>query len=220
MISTPVTLDVIATHGLATVQTNRPALSNTASTDASKSTVKPLEFNHAITYVNKIKNCYSSNPKTYPTFLDILQTYQRDARPIQEHLNHPGKFTEEDLPNYEDEDEDEENDFIDSNVNDRNDFQDSDSDDLVDFQVSDYVNDLKLNDDEIHEAMTCNEECIRAQYNTEEEFERLNHYQDPHLIQQYKDQLMVFVRPYITDLYDPRGDGRSSAHTSETEWVL
>ncbi|KAH9814418.1 hypothetical protein DFH28DRAFT_1082996 [Melampsora americana] len=80
----PVTLDVIATHGLATVRTNSPALSNTASTDASKSTVKPLEFNHAITYVNKIKNRYSSDPKTYQTFLDILQTYQRDARPIQE----------------------------------------------------------------------------------------------------------------------------------------
>lgn len=80
----PVTLDVIATHGLGTVRTNSPALSNTASTDASKSTVKPLEFNHAITYVNKIKNRYSSDPKTYQTFLDILQTYQRDARPIQE----------------------------------------------------------------------------------------------------------------------------------------
>ncbi|CAH7685673.1 paired amphipathic helix, partial [Phakopsora pachyrhizi] len=38
----------------------------------------------AITYVNKIKNCYAGNPKTYQTFLDILQTYQRDARPIQE----------------------------------------------------------------------------------------------------------------------------------------
>ncbi|EGF99814.1 uncharacterized protein MELLADRAFT_94093 [Melampsora larici-populina 98AG31] len=80
----PVTLDVIATHGLGTVRTNSPALSNTASTDASKSTVKPLEFNHAITYVNKIKNRYSSDPKTYQTFLDILQTYQRDAKPIQE----------------------------------------------------------------------------------------------------------------------------------------
>ncbi|KAG0143975.1 hypothetical protein CROQUDRAFT_65528 [Cronartium quercuum f. sp. fusiforme G11] len=80
----PVTLDVVANHNLAPNRTNSPALSNTTSTDASKSTVKPLEFNHAITYVNKIKNRYSGDPKTYQTFLDILQTYQRDARPIQE----------------------------------------------------------------------------------------------------------------------------------------
>ncbi|CAH7687025.1 hypothetical protein PPACK8108_LOCUS21748 [Phakopsora pachyrhizi] len=58
--------------------------SGNTTNDASKPTVKPLEFNHAITYVNKIKNCYTGNPKTYQIFLDILQTYQRDARPIQE----------------------------------------------------------------------------------------------------------------------------------------
>ncbi|MBW0489565.1 hypothetical protein O181_029280 [Austropuccinia psidii MF-1] len=58
--------------------------SNQSNLDSSKPVVKPLEFNHAITYVNKIKNRYASDPKTYQTFLDILQTYQRDARPIQE----------------------------------------------------------------------------------------------------------------------------------------
>lgn len=83
----PVTLDVVANHSLVPNGTNSPALSNTTSIDASKSTAKPLEFNHAITYVNKIKNRYSGDPKTYQTFLDILQTYQRDARPIQE-VNH------------------------------------------------------------------------------------------------------------------------------------
>lgn len=45
---------------------------------------KPLEFNHAISYVNKIKNRYANEPQTYQTFLDILQRYQRDTRPLSE----------------------------------------------------------------------------------------------------------------------------------------
>lgn len=45
---------------------------------------KPVEFNHAINYVNKIKNRFSNEPDTYKHFLEILQTYQKDAKPIQE----------------------------------------------------------------------------------------------------------------------------------------
>ncbi|KAI8461296.1 hypothetical protein BY996DRAFT_4573648 [Phakopsora pachyrhizi] len=77
--SMSISLDAMANH-------TRFAESSSGNTtnDASKPTVKPLEFNHAITYVNKIKNRYAGDPKTYQTFLDILQTYQRDARPIQE----------------------------------------------------------------------------------------------------------------------------------------
>ncbi|ORY80409.1 hypothetical protein BCR37DRAFT_369309 [Protomyces lactucae-debilis] len=45
---------------------------------------KPVEFNHAINYVNKIKTRFSNEPDTYKHFLEILQTYQKDARPIQE----------------------------------------------------------------------------------------------------------------------------------------
>ncbi|GAA6061549.1 hypothetical protein JCM10212_001081, partial [Sporobolomyces blumeae] len=43
-----------------------------------------MEFNHAITYVNKIKTRFAKEPDTYKTFLEILQTYQKDGRPIQE----------------------------------------------------------------------------------------------------------------------------------------
>ncbi|BFZ55914.1 Transcriptional regulatory protein sin3 [Savitreella phatthalungensis] len=45
---------------------------------------KPVEFNHAINYVNKIKQRFSGEPDTYKHFLEILQTYQKDAKPIQE----------------------------------------------------------------------------------------------------------------------------------------
>ena len=61
----------------------------------------PVEFNHAIGYVNKIKvtilkrsssindadepqNRFSSQPEIYKQFLEILQTYQRESKPIQD----------------------------------------------------------------------------------------------------------------------------------------
>ncbi|KAJ3087675.1 Transcriptional regulatory protein sin3 [Quaeritorhiza haematococci] len=44
----------------------------------------PVEFNHAINYVNKIKNRFASEPETYKNFLEILQTYQKESKPIQE----------------------------------------------------------------------------------------------------------------------------------------
>ncbi|KXS16514.1 hypothetical protein M427DRAFT_154438 [Gonapodya prolifera JEL478] len=43
-----------------------------------------VEFNHAISYVNKIKNRFASEPDTYKQFLEILQTYQKEQKPIQE----------------------------------------------------------------------------------------------------------------------------------------
>lgn len=44
----------------------------------------PAEFNHAINFVNKIKNRFTSRPDTYKSFLEILQTYQKEQRPIQD----------------------------------------------------------------------------------------------------------------------------------------
>ena len=44
----------------------------------------PVEFNHAISYVNKIKNRFAAHPEIYKQFLEILQTYQREAKPIQD----------------------------------------------------------------------------------------------------------------------------------------
>ncbi|CAH7673482.1 hypothetical protein PPACK8108_LOCUS8333 [Phakopsora pachyrhizi] len=84
--SMSISLDAMANH----TQFDESSSGNTTN-DASKPMVKPLEFNHAITYVNKIKNCYAGDPKTHKTFLDILQTYQRDARPIQEGAEETGE---------------------------------------------------------------------------------------------------------------------------------
>lgn len=44
----------------------------------------PVEFNHAINYVNKIKTRFGNDPTTYKNFLEILQTYQKEQKPIKE----------------------------------------------------------------------------------------------------------------------------------------
>ncbi|KAL7273296.1 Transcriptional regulatory protein sin3 [Rhizina undulata] len=50
----------------------------------SKTGKGPVEFNHAISYVNKIKNRFAQQPDIYKNFLEILQTYQRENKPIQD----------------------------------------------------------------------------------------------------------------------------------------
>lgn len=44
----------------------------------------PVEFNHAINYVNKIKTRFANDQSTYKHFLEILQNYQKDNKPIKE----------------------------------------------------------------------------------------------------------------------------------------
>lgn len=43
-----------------------------------------VEFNHAINYVNKIKNRFQNQPEKYKRFLEILHTYQKEQRGIKE----------------------------------------------------------------------------------------------------------------------------------------
>ncbi|XP_075168581.1 SIN3 transcription regulator family member A isoform X2 [Haematobia irritans] len=45
---------------------------------------QPVEFNHAITYVNKIKNRFQNQPEKYKKFLEILHTYQKEQKVIKE----------------------------------------------------------------------------------------------------------------------------------------
>ncbi|KAI8645248.1 hypothetical protein BD408DRAFT_412043 [Parasitella parasitica] len=44
----------------------------------------PVEFNHAINYVNRIKNRFAHNPNIYKQFLEVLQTYQKEQKPIEQ----------------------------------------------------------------------------------------------------------------------------------------
>ncbi|PBP19871.1 hypothetical protein BUE80_DR009373 [Diplocarpon rosae] len=60
----------------------QPGLNNGAQPGLEKR--GPVEFNHAISYVNKIKNRFQDRPEIYKQFLEILQTYQRESKPIQD----------------------------------------------------------------------------------------------------------------------------------------
>ncbi|EDV28962.1 uncharacterized protein TRIADDRAFT_52359 [Trichoplax adhaerens] len=44
----------------------------------------PMEFNHAINYVNKIKNRFKEQPNVYRDFLEILHSYQKEQKSIRE----------------------------------------------------------------------------------------------------------------------------------------
>lgn len=57
------------------VQSHTPVSSTPASAPPLQNN-QPVEFNHAINYVNKIKNRFQGQPDIYKAFLEILHTYQ------------------------------------------------------------------------------------------------------------------------------------------------
>ncbi|KAL0268238.1 UNVERIFIED_CONTAM: hypothetical protein PYX00_010266 [Menopon gallinae] len=70
------------------------ALSNVDSSHPTPQS-QPVEFNHAINYVNKIKNRFQGQPDKYKRFLEILHTYQKEQRNIKEGASGPGKHLTE-----------------------------------------------------------------------------------------------------------------------------
>ncbi|XP_078730640.1 paired amphipathic helix protein Sin3a isoform X2 [Lampetra fluviatilis] len=59
---------------------------------------QPVEFNHAINYVNKIKNRFQGQPDIYKAFLEILHTYQKEQRNMKESGgNYLPKLTEQEV---------------------------------------------------------------------------------------------------------------------------
>ncbi|XP_050673536.1 paired amphipathic helix protein Sin3a isoform X4 [Leptidea sinapis] len=57
---------------------------NTGASHGSTTAGQPVEFNHAIEYVNKIKSRFSRQPDKYKRFLEILHAYQRGHRDLKE----------------------------------------------------------------------------------------------------------------------------------------
>ncbi|CAA7408525.1 unnamed protein product [Spirodela intermedia] len=45
---------------------------------------KPVEFEEAINFVNKIKTCFKNDERIYKTFLDILNMYRKESKSIAE----------------------------------------------------------------------------------------------------------------------------------------
>ena len=69
-----------------TAATNSATVANGAASSASggNTAQQPVEFNHAINYVNKIKNRFQGQPEIYKQFLEILHTYQKEQRSLKE----------------------------------------------------------------------------------------------------------------------------------------
>ncbi|XP_061526323.1 paired amphipathic helix protein Sin3a-like isoform X1 [Phycodurus eques] len=65
------------------VQSHTP-VSSTPSGGPPPQNNQPVEFNHAINYVNKIKNRFQGQPDIYKAFLEILHTYQKEQRNAKE----------------------------------------------------------------------------------------------------------------------------------------
>ncbi|MCH0628478.1 hypothetical protein JNB11_00605 [Kocuria palustris] len=68
-------------------QPQQPVLLAATTSEAAAASQVPggqIEFNHAINYVNKIKTRFANQPDIYKQFLEILQTYQREQKPIGE----------------------------------------------------------------------------------------------------------------------------------------
>lgn len=47
-------------------------------------TEPPVDFDDAVSYVQKVKHRFLDQPDTYRQFLEILKTYQRESTPVQE----------------------------------------------------------------------------------------------------------------------------------------
>ncbi|XP_048469911.1 paired amphipathic helix protein Sin3a-like [Rhincodon typus] len=57
--------------------------------DPSSNEPHPVEFDNAISYVNKIKNRYLERPEVYKSFLEILHTYQKEQLIVKDTKGKP-----------------------------------------------------------------------------------------------------------------------------------
>ncbi|XP_061739160.1 paired amphipathic helix protein Sin3b isoform X3 [Nerophis ophidion] len=67
---------------LASRESQNPAATSSVSPPASETS--PVEFDSAISYVNKIKNRFLDHPEIYRAFLEILHTYQKEQLEVKE----------------------------------------------------------------------------------------------------------------------------------------
>ncbi|XP_053206939.1 paired amphipathic helix protein Sin3a-like isoform X2 [Panonychus citri] len=59
--------------------------------DNNSTSAQPVEFNHAINYVNKIKNRFQGQPEVYKQFLEILHAYQKEQKCLKEGIKPDSK---------------------------------------------------------------------------------------------------------------------------------
>lgn len=72
-----------------------PAPSVSPLPDNQSTQSQPVEFGHAINYVNKIKKRFLSQPEKYKRFLEILHTYQKEQKTLKDGQVHPTRHLTE-----------------------------------------------------------------------------------------------------------------------------
>uniref|UniRef100_A0A665TQJ5 Paired amphipathic helix protein Sin3b n=1 Tax=Echeneis naucrates TaxID=173247 RepID=A0A665TQJ5_ECHNA len=77
--------------------TNRESQNQATSSSVSPpaSETSPVEFDSAISYVNKIKNRFLDHPEIYRAFLEILHTYQKEQLEVKESRGSSGMTEDE-----------------------------------------------------------------------------------------------------------------------------
>lgn len=91
--STQIPLSVAS---LSQVASNIPQVSIPTTQESTNSQNQPVEFNHAINYVNKIKNRFQGQPEKYKRFLEILHTYQKEQKTHKDNVPATEKTLTED----------------------------------------------------------------------------------------------------------------------------
>uniref|UniRef100_A0A8C9VUF6 Paired amphipathic helix protein Sin3b n=1 Tax=Scleropages formosus TaxID=113540 RepID=A0A8C9VUF6_SCLFO len=81
-------------HGEAASRSQLPTSSSSSSPPGSEPS--PVEFDSAISYVNKIKNRFLDHPEIYRSFLEILHTYQKEQLEVKESRGRAGGGMTED----------------------------------------------------------------------------------------------------------------------------
>lgn len=73
------------THNLHHIsQAHQSIVQNEQASNQQNQQNQPVEFNHAISYVNKIKNRFQAQPEKYKRFLEILHAYQKEQKVLKE----------------------------------------------------------------------------------------------------------------------------------------
>lgn len=76
----------LSVASLSQVASNIPQVSIPTTQESTNSQNQPVEFNHAINYVNKIKNRFQGQPEKYKRFLEILHTYQKEQKTHKDNI--------------------------------------------------------------------------------------------------------------------------------------
>lgn len=71
-------------HNLHHISQAHQSIIQAEQTGANQNQNQPVEFNHAISYVNKIKIRFQNQPEKYKKFLEILHAYQKEQKVLKE----------------------------------------------------------------------------------------------------------------------------------------